>query len=210
MNKQSAEQCRTVGGCGESCESRVYKCIVQTRYQQAKFLEKLKQTESLCVCFILVRFNDILACLFLQIWLGECTQCELALRPRFYLQLFLTCTRLQSFAPLQLAIWIVSVPFLYRCCTVRFRIRQRLLHLLNQLSGTVDIASFHANIQDTVEGNGIRLDLDTKPHSVSYNAAKCYKVLQWKPCGMRIDNKICSACSPISASNLIQPSTSIH
>ena len=104
----------------------------------------------------------------------------------------------------------VSVPFLYRCCTVRFRIRQRLLHLLNQLSGTVDIASFHANIQDTVEGNGIRLDLDTKPHSVSYNAAKCYKVLQWKPCGMRIDNKICSACSPISASNLIQPSTSIH
>ena len=114
MNKQSAEQCRTVGGCGESCESRVYKCIVQTRYQQAKFLEKLKQTESLCVCFILVRFNYILACLFLQIWLGECTQCELALRPRFYLQLFLTCTRLQSFAPLQLAIWIVSVPFLYR------------------------------------------------------------------------------------------------
>ena len=118
MNKQSAEQCRTVGGCGESCESRVYKCIVQTRYQQAKFLEKLKQTESLCVCFILVRFNYILACLFLQIRLGECTQCELALRPRFYLQLFLTCTRLQSFAPLQLAIWIVSVPFLYRFCTV--------------------------------------------------------------------------------------------
>mmetsp|Transcript_13637 Transcript_13637/g.28548 ORF Transcript_13637/g.28548 Transcript_13637/m.28548 type:complete len:401 (-) Transcript_13637:743-1945(-) len=35
----------------------------------------------------------------------------------------------------------------------------KFLHLLNQLSGTVDIASFHANIQDTVEGNGIRLDI---------------------------------------------------
>lgn len=36
---------------------------------------------------------------------------------------------------------------------------RHVLHLLDKLSGTFEIASFHANIEDTIEGNSIRLHL---------------------------------------------------